>query len=89
MNSEASDFHPNIVEEIRGGTWYEPWDRVGQDRPISTVLLSVYGAVLFAAVTFAPRGNAVLMSVFVAMLFAAITIALVGIVVGGQPCIPS
>ena len=47
------------------------------------MLLSVYGAVLFAAVTFALGGNAVLMSVFAAMLVAAITIALVSIVVGG------
>ncbi len=83
MKSEASHFHPTIVEEIRGGTWYEPWDRVGQDRPISAVLLSVYGAVLLAAVTFALGGSAVLMSVFAAMLFAAITIVLVSIVVGG------
>ena len=83
MKREASHFHATIVEEIGGGTWYEPWDRVGQDRPISAVLLSVYGAVLFAAVTFALGGNAVLMSVFVLMLVAAITIALVGIADGG------
>ncbi len=56
MKSEASHFHPTIVEEIRRGTWYQPWDRVGQDRPISAVLLAVYGAVLFAAITIALVG---------------------------------
>ena len=56
MNSDASDFHPNIVEEFRRGTWYEPRDCAGHDRPISALLLSVYGAVLFAAITIALVG---------------------------------
>ncbi len=51
MNSEARDFHPKIVEEFRRGTWYDPRDCAGHDRPISALLLSVYGAVLFAAIT--------------------------------------
>ncbi len=53
MKSEASDFHPAIIEEFRRGTWYEPRDCAGHDRPISALLLSVYGSVLFAAVTIA------------------------------------
>ncbi len=53
MKSEASEFHPNIVEEFRRGTWYEPRDCAGHDRPISALLLAVYGAVLFAALTVA------------------------------------
>ncbi len=85
MNSEASDFHPNIVEQFRTSSWYEPRVCVGHDRPISALLLSVYGAVLFAAVIIALAGiggNAFLMSVFVAVLLAAITIALFGIADG-------
>ena len=85
MKSEASDFHPTTVEEFRLNVWYAPRVCVGHDRPISALLLSVYGAVLFAAVTNAlisiVGGGALLMSVFAAMLFAAVTIALVGIVV--------
>ncbi len=56
MKSEATDFHPNIVEEFRRGTWYEPRDCAGHDRPISALLLSVFGAVLFAAITIALVG---------------------------------
>ena len=85
MKSEASDFHPNMVEEFRTSSWYEPRVHVGHDRPISPLLLSVYGAVLFAAVTIALAGiggNTFLMSVYGAVLFAAITIALVGMVHG-------
>lgn len=89
MKNEASDFHPQIVEEFRQGTWYEPRDSVGQEHPISGLLLSVYGAVLFAAVIVAllgiVGGGAVLISVFAAMLFAAVTLALVGIVSNSSP----
>ncbi len=53
MNSEAKDFHPTIVEEFRRGTWYEPRDCAGHDRPISALLVSVFGAVLFAAIIIA------------------------------------
>ncbi len=53
MKSEATEFHPTIVEEFRRGTWYDPRDCAGHDGPISALLLSVYGAVLFAAVTIA------------------------------------
>lgn len=64
--------------------WYEPGDSVGQDQPIRPVLLALYGAAIFAAITISlvsmVGGSAVLMSVFAAILFAAITIALVGIV---------
>ena len=82
MKSEASHFHSNIVEEFRQGIWYEPRDSVGQDRPINSLLLSAYGAMLFAAVTVAVAGiggNTFLMSAFVAVLCAATTVALVGI----------
>ena len=53
MKSEAIEFHPTIVEEFRRGTWYDPRDCAGHDRPINTLLLSVFGAVLFAAITIA------------------------------------
>ena len=53
MKSEASDFHPAIIEEFRRGTWYDPRDCVGHDGPVSALLLSAYGAVLFAAVIIA------------------------------------
>ncbi len=85
MKSEASDFHPNMVEEFRTSSWYEPRVGVGHDRPISPLLLSVYGAVLFAAITIALDGiggNTFLMSVYAAVLLAAIIIALVGIADG-------
>ncbi len=85
MKSEATDFHPNIVEEFRTSNWYDPRVCVGHDRPISALLLSVYGGVLFAAITIALAnigGNTFLMSVYAAVLLAAITIALVGIAVG-------
>ncbi len=53
MKSEVTDFHPKIVEEFRRGTWYEPRDCAGHNGPISALLLSVYGAVLFAAIIIA------------------------------------
>ncbi len=53
MKSEAIEFHPTIVEEFRRGTWYDPRDCAGHNGPISALLLSVFGAVLFAAITIA------------------------------------
>ena len=85
MESEASDFHPNIVEEFRQSIRFEPRVCVGHESPISALLLSVYGAVLFAAVIVTVAGiggNTLLMSIFVAVLLAAITVALVGIADG-------
>ena len=50
MSSDTSEFHPNIVEEFRRGTWYQPRDCAGDDRPVSPMLLSIFGSVLFAAI---------------------------------------
>ncbi len=49
MKNETSECHPSIIEEFCGGAWYAPQEKDEPER-VKIGLLSVYGAVLFAAV---------------------------------------
>ena len=47
MKNKVNECHPSIIEEFCGGAWYAPQEKDEPKRVIG--LLSVYGAILFAA----------------------------------------
>ena len=56
MKDDVSDFHPTIVDEFRQGPLPGSQREADDKRHASPILLSIFGAALFAAVAMALVG---------------------------------